>query len=74
MTPAQLWAQMVNSRFSMAKRYHVFRAAEACKQRCWLGVGCRGFLGLARSYFSCQEAGLCESAGDGGPVARPLLT
>lgn len=30
MTPAQLWAQIVN-RFSMAKHYHVFSAAEACK-------------------------------------------
>lgn len=30
LTPAQLWAQIVN-RFSMAKHYHVFSAAEACK-------------------------------------------
>lgn len=42
LTPAQLWAQIVNSRFSMAKHYHVFIAAEACK-RCWLGVGARVF-------------------------------
>lgn len=33
-----------------------------------------GFFGPGSVYFSCQEAGLSESSGDGGPVARPLLT
>lgn len=31
LTQAQLRAQMVNGRCSVAKRYHVFAAAEACK-------------------------------------------
>lgn len=31
LTPAQLGAQMVNGRCSVAKHYHVFAAAEACK-------------------------------------------
>lgn len=68
MTPAQLWAQMVNSRFSMAKRYHVSSAAEACK-RCWLGVGCLGFLGPARSILVVRRRQVCVSQpGMGGPV------
>lgn len=80
MTSAQLWAQIVNSRFSMAKHYHVFSAAEACK-RCWLGVG--GFSGLVRSILVFQRKlsltlslalRLSESAWDEGSVARPLLT
>lgn len=61
MTAAQLWAQIVNSRFSMAKHYHVFSAAEACKH-CWLGVLGPGVFGPGLNYFSCQEAGLSESA------------
>lgn len=52
LTSAQLWAQTVNSRFSMAKHYHVFSAAEACKH-CWLGVG--GFSGLVRSILVFQR-------------------
>lgn len=79
MTSAQLWAQTVNSRFSMAKHYHVFSAAEACKH-CWLGVG--GVFGPGSIYFSFPEEALSlslalrlsESAWDEGSVARPLLT
>lgn len=84
MTPAQLWAPIVDSRFSVAKYCHVFRAAEACKC-CWLGVGCRGFLGLARSILVVgrqfsqtlwpgHRPLIPESARDEGPVARPLFT
>lgn len=60
LTAAQLWAQIVNSRFSMAKYYHVFSAAEACK-RCWPGGGAgwvRGLFGLGLNFFTCQEASL----------------
>lgn len=58
----------------MAKHYHVFIAAEACKH-CWLGVGARifFFLGLLGSILVFRRQ-VSESAGDGGPVARPLLT
>lgn len=60
MTPAQFWAQIVDSRFSVAKHYHVFHSAEACK--CfWLqrwgggrggwGLGTRVFGGLAHSIL-----------------------
>lgn len=45
LTPAQSWARIVNSRFSMPKHYHVFSVAEACK-RCWLGVGVGVWVGV----------------------------
>lgn len=79
MTPAQLWAQIVNSRFSMAKHYHVFSAAEACK-RCWLGAGGRGFLGLARSIFvvrrqvSVSQPGMVGVGGACGQATVDVIT
>lgn len=65
LTPAPLWAQIVNSRFSMPKHCHVFIAAEACK-RYWLGVGARDFLGLARSIFVVRRQVSLSQPGMGG--------
>ena len=59
----------------MAKHYHVFGAAEACK-RCWLGVGAGLSLGPSSAYSSCQEAGFDLSQpgmGGGGACGRPTV-
>lgn len=71
LTPALLRAQIVNSRawLSIAMCSLLLKHVSAIG---W-GLG-PGIFGPGSAYFSCQEAGLSESAGDGGSVVRPLLT
>lgn len=64
-------AHIVNSRFSMAKHYHVASAAEACKL-CWLGAGSAFWVWFGLFEFFRRQ--VSESAENGGPVAGPLLT
>lgn len=57
LTSVQLWAQIVDSRFSVAKHYHVFHSAEACKCFWLRGLGIRGFWGLAHSILVVRGGG-----------------
>jgi len=79
LTPARLWARLVNSRFSMVKHSHVFGAAEACKLF-WLILKF-SFLficvwgGLVQPVLIVRRyCKVSESAVDEGSVAEPLLT